>query len=134
MGKESKYAKSMRDIKEYAQLQYELFRLNLLEKLSQVIALILSVFAVLVLLVIVFVHLSLALVYILAEWWKSQVIASLAVGGLFLIITMLLLVYRKVIFINPIVKQLSRILFDEFEELEENELSENKPLQQNRQH
>ena len=125
MEKEGKYAKSIEDLKEYIQMYYKLIQLNLLEKLSQVIALIIIAFVTLLLLFIVIIHFSFALVYKLASIWHSQTYAALAVGGGYLLVAIILLIFRDKVFVNPIVKHLSRILFDE----SDNEKSEHETEQ-----
>ncbi|MCL1944166.1 MAG: phage holin family protein [Candidatus Azobacteroides sp.] len=111
--KEGKYIKSLNDLKEYAYMHYDLLCLNLLEKLSKIIALLLIIMVSLMLLVIMLVYFSLALAYELSEIWNSKVGAFLCVGGIYLLISAFLYFFRKNIFVNPLVKQLSKILFDD---------------------
>lgn len=127
---ESRYVKSWHDLKEYARLHYDLLCLNLLEKLSKIISLLLIFIVSLALAVIILIHFSLALAYKLAEMWDSRIYAFLFVGGVYLLIGIFLYIFREKVFVNPIVKQLSKILFeDSSDKLNSNEISKSEPLQ-----
>ncbi len=114
--KESKYAKTLEDLKEYINLRYDLLRLSLLEKLSKVISMLLIIIVSIMLAMMILIHFSFALVYKLSEIWDSKIYAFLCVGGIYLLIGIILYIFRKNIFVNPLVKQLSGILFDESDE------------------
>lgn len=123
--KEGRYIKSWNDLKDYLLLHYDMLSLGLLEKLSKVISLLLIIIVSLMIAFIILIHFSFALVYELSDLWGSKVYSFLAVGGLYLIIGIFLYIFREKVFVNPIVKQLSKILFDDLsdniEKVEEDE-------------
>ncbi|MDR2085227.1 MAG: phage holin family protein [Bacteroidales bacterium] len=99
------------DSKEYIRTRYDLLKLELLEKMAKIFALLFTVIICLVLLLGAFVYFSFALVSALTPLFNSPVPAFLIVGGVFVLTTVIFVVFRKQIFLNPLIKQLSKILF-----------------------
>jgi len=127
---EGRYIKSWHDLKDYARLHYDLLCLNLLEKLSKIISMLLIFIVSLALSVIILIYFSLALAYKLSEMWENKMYAFLFVGGIYLIISLFLYVFREKIFVNPIVKHLSKILFeDSSDNFKSNETAKSESLQ-----
>lgn len=118
MEREGKFSRSIHEIKEYIQLQSNLLRLELLEKSSKILSLLIIVFIFLLLSGMTVFFLSMGLMYKLADLWNSQTLAALGIGGLYILLIILMYLFKDALFINPLVKQLSQIFFDEDEEKE----------------
>ena len=121
--REGKFTRTKGEIKEYIQLQLDLFRLNMLEKSSKILSLLIMIIVFLLLSVITLAFLSMGLMYKLADLWNSQILAALGIGGLYIILIILMLIFKQALFINPFVKQLSRILFDDNDEDDDDSLT-----------
>ena len=107
---ETQYQKLLDDCKSYLNTRYDLLRLSLLAKLSKILGLILLAIVVVLLVFAVLSFGALALVFVLAQWipvWASFLI----IGGVFLLLLVLAVVFRKQWFVNPPVCALSAILF-----------------------
>lgn len=107
---DEQYQKLLSDTRAYLNTQYDLLRLGLLEKLSKVIGLILFALVVILLLFAVLGLGAVSLAFVLAQWiplWASFLI----IGGVFLVLLLLAVMFRKQWFISPVVAALSAILF-----------------------
>lgn len=107
---DTQYQKLLDDCKSYLNTRYDLLRLSLLAKLSKILGLILLALVVVLLVFAVLSFGALALVFVLAQWipvWASFLI----IGGVFLLMLVLAVVFRKQWFVNPLVGALSAILF-----------------------
>lgn len=112
MEKENKYQRLIDDGKEYARMRYDLLRLEVLEKTSRVLALFLLIILGLFLVLAAFTYFALAVAAALQPT-LGAVAALCIVGGVFLLILLTLFLFRKQIVVNPIVAQLSDIMFHE---------------------
>ena len=122
--KEGKISQSMHEIKEYIQMQSDMFRLNILEKSSKILSLLILIFVFLLLSGMTIFFFSIGLMYRLADLWNSQILAALGIGGLYITLIILVFVFKNALFVNPIVKQLSQILFDDKDDDEKNAINE----------
>lgn len=107
---DEQYQQLLSDTRSYLNTQFDLLRLNLLEKLSRIIGLILFALVAILLIFAIFGFSAVALAFVLAQWlplWASFLI----IGGVFLLALILAIAFRKQWFINPIVCALSAILF-----------------------
>ncbi len=112
MENENKYQRLINDSKEYARMRYDLLRLEVLEKTSRVLALFLLIILGLFLVLAAFTYFALAVAAALQPT-LGAVAALCIVGGVFLLILIVLFLFRKQIVVNPIVAQLSDIMFHE---------------------
>lgn len=112
MENENKYQRLINDSKEYARMRYDLLRLEVLEKTSRVLALFLLIILGLFLVLAAFTYFALAVAAALQPA-LGAVAALCIVGGVFLLILIVLFLFRKQIVVNPIVAQLSEIMFHE---------------------
>ncbi len=109
---EEQYQKLLHDSRAYINTQYSLLRLGLLEKLSKVIGLILFALVVVVLLFAFLGFVAVSLAFVLAQWIPEWA-AFLIIGGVFLLQLIAAVVFRNRLFVNPMVRALSAILFAE---------------------
>ena len=107
---ESQHDKLLADCKSYLRTRYDLLRLSLLDKLSRILGLVLLALVVVLLLFAFLAFAALALVFVLAQWvpmWG----ACLIIGGVYLLLLVLAIAFRKQWFVNPLIGTLSAILF-----------------------
>lgn len=110
------YKSLANNAKDYVDLQFQLLKLNVVEKTSQILSLLIVIIAGTILLTAAFVYFSMMFVL-----WMKTVTGSLTYGFLiiaafFLLLFILFVLLRKKIIINPIIKKMSAILFKEAEE------------------
>ena len=115
------YKSFIKNTKDYILLNYDLLRLKLIEKLALIIALVLSLFIGILLIIIAIVYFSFAFVHWTAALFESLIPGSLIVGGLFILLFIIFFSLRKRLFVNPMIKLLSNIIFNEPQKPEENE-------------
>ena len=109
------YKQIIEEIKSYANLRFDLIRLELLEKLSKIISLILLVVVCIIISIIVFTYLSILLLLWLNDVFSSMIPGVCIVAGIYAITLAIMIVLRKKIFLNPIVGALSKIIFSDKE-------------------
>lgn len=108
---ESQYSKIAEDVRSYLSRRYDLFLIRLLEKASRIAGLVITLLVVLFLASIVVIFGGIALAYVLGHFGLPMWAAYLIVGGVYLLLLVLALIFRKQWFINPIVGVLSGIIF-----------------------
>lgn len=109
---DEQYQQLLSDSRSYLNTQFDLLRLNLLEKLSRIIGLILFALVAILLVFAIFGFSAVAVAFVLAQWLPLWA-AFLIIGGVFLLALILAIAFRKQWFINPIVCALSAILFSD---------------------
>lgn len=107
------YQKLLEETKAYVQTRYDLLRIEFVEKASKIVAFFLLAFVIISFLLGAFVYLSLALVIWLSAIFESIIVASLFVGGALALFGGLVYSLRKSLFVNPIIKQMSKIMFSQ---------------------
>lgn len=115
------YKSFVKEAKDYIQMNYDLFRLNLVEKLSVIISLILALFIGILLIIVAFVYFSIAFIFWTEPFFSSLIPGFLIWGGVFGLLFLVFYLLRKRIFVNPIIKILSKIIFNEPKKPTENE-------------
>lgn len=110
--------KTAKDLKTYLTQRYDLLKLELLEKSSQILSVVLSMLIVVVCAVAVLIYLSNALIswltIALNAGWAYTIVCLILVG-----IILVVLHYKDTLFINPLIRKFSRILYAEKEEEEQ---------------
>ena len=109
------YKAMAKDAKEYADLQLQLFKLNLVEKSSQILSLLVVIIAGAILLMAAFVFFSLVFVLWMKNLTGSMMTGFVILGAFFIVLFILFWLLRKKIMINPMIKKLSAILFKDSE-------------------
>lgn len=110
--KSNQYQQLFSDSKSYLKTRYDLLRLELLDKLSLILGILIAVIVALFLAFAAIAYLSVALVGWMSLYlpiWASCCI----LGGVFLVVFAVLWYCRQAVFINPFIKLLSGILFRE---------------------
>lgn len=103
--------RTTKDISKYLSQRYDLLKLELLEKSSQILSVILSMIIVVVCALAVFIYLSNAFVswltIALNEGWAYTIVCAI-----YIIIVLVVLRYKDQLFVKPLIRKLSRILYD----------------------
>lgn len=115
------YKSFVKEVKDYVLLNYDLLRLRLVEKLSLVIALVLSLFIGILLVIVAIVYFSFAFVHWTGTFFESLIPGFLILGGLFIVLFIIFFSLRKRLFVNPMIKLLSSIIFNESKNTGDNE-------------
>lgn len=116
----SEYKKLVEDGKKYLETRVSLLKLDLLDKLSQIIGIIVLVLIVALLLMTALAFFAAAAVGALCNLMPMWV-ACVIVGSLFVILIVLCIAFQTKWFVNPIIRRLSGIIFPE--ETEEKEVA-----------
>ncbi len=107
------YQRFLDEAKEYTRLRYKMLKLEFLEKSSQIIALIVLVIVVTVLLLAALTYFSFAAIYALKGVLGGLTGGFCIFGGIFILLMAVIVLFRKQIIVNPLIKQLSEIMFAE---------------------
>ena len=106
-----KYQQTWADIKQFASTKFDLLKVGFLEKAARIVGLILFALVLVLLLFAVISFGCLALIYALGQtlpMWAS----ALIVVALWLLIMTGAIVFRQLLFINPMLAAISSILFE----------------------
>ena len=107
------------NVRKYVQLKIDLLKLNILEKFSRLVSsiIITMIFFLLILFIILFI--SMGFIFWFRDNMGPEWIGALVVAGFYVVIGFLVWLLRFRLFVNPVIKRLSKILFekDENEEL-----------------
>ncbi len=111
-------AKTWKDTKTYFSQRYDLLKLEFLEKSTQLLSVIFSMLIVIVCTLVVLIYLSSAVIHwltmALGAAWAYTILCVLFVG-----IIVFVLAKKDVLFVKPLIRKFSRIMYpDEVEELE----------------
>ena len=112
------YKSLVNNVKDYADLQLQLLKLNIVEKTSQILSLLIVIIAGTILLMAAFVYFSMMFVLWMKTLMGSLTYGFLIIAGFFLLLFILFVLLRKKMIINPIIKKMSSILFSESGETE----------------
>ena len=99
----------------------QLFKLNAVGTLSKFVSYLIVIIAGVMLLVTVLIFLAIILVLWLKNVTGSMIYSLLIMSGIFVVLFLLLLLFRKKLMLNPIIKKLSSIMFSKESELLDDE-------------
>ena len=116
--KNNKYEELFDACKSYIKDGYDLLRLELLDKLSLILGLIVLIFAALFLCFGALSFFSVALIGVMTKAMPLSV-ACCILGGVLLLVALILYLLREQVFINPFIKLLSGIFFSDKQKKEE---------------
>lgn len=97
------------EIKEYIDLQTSIAQVTFVEKLTKIISLIIIAGVISALLIGLLFYLLFALAYVLIPI-VGEIISFVIIGGVFLLLIALLLIFKKSIVINPILRAVVKAL------------------------
>ena len=105
------YNQLLSDIQAYLKTQYQLLQVRSIEQTSQLLGLIITLFAITAIVVVGLIFLAIALAAWLEQWlpmWASY----LVIAGAMLLIALGVLWGRRLWFVRPIEKHLSEVVLD----------------------
>lgn len=111
-GKSERNDRTIKDMKVYLSQRYDLLKLELMEKSSKLLSVILSMLIVLVCALAVLIYLSSALISWLVQA-TSAAWAYIIVCGVFILIIAVVLIFKDKLFVRPLIRKFSRILYGE---------------------
>lgn len=115
----SDYKRLIEDGQKYLETKFTLLRLDLLEKLSQIVGIIIMAVVIALLVMAALAFFGAAMVGALCQFMPLW-LACVIIGSLFLLFVVLCIVCRTKWFINPMIGVLSAIIFPVNEEEEAN--------------
>lgn len=123
--KSDRSEKTWKDTKTYFSQRYDLLKLEFLEKSSQLLSVIFSMLIVIVCALVVLIYLSSAVIHWLTialnAAWAYTILCVLFVG-----IIVFVLAKKDELFVKPLIRKFSRIMYpDEVEELETESIIQN---------
>lgn len=105
-------ARTAKDLRTYLSQRYDLLKLELLEKSSQLLSVVLSMLIVVVCALAVLIYLSNALI----SWLTLALNAGWAytiVCGIFVLIIIIVIYKKDALFVKPLIRKFSQILYSE---------------------
>lgn len=103
--------RTAKDLNKYLSQRYDLLKLELLEKSSQILSVVLSMIIVVVCALAVFIYLSNAFVswltIALNEGWAYTIVCAL-----YILVVLVVFHYKDTLFVKPLIRKLSRILYN----------------------
>lgn len=116
--KSERSEKTWNDTKTYFSQRYDLLKLEFLEKSSQLLSVIFSMLIVIVCALVVLIYLSSAVIH-----WLTMVLnaawAYTILCALFVVIIIFVLSKKDVLFVKPLIRKFSRIMYpDDVEEID----------------
>ena len=115
------YKSIAKNAKEYGELYLQLFKLNAVGTLSKFVSYLIVVIAGVILLLTVVIFLAIIMVLWLKNVTGSLIYSLLIMCGVFVVLFLLLLLFRKTLMLNPIIRKMSSILFNKESELQDEE-------------
>ena len=115
------YKSIAQNAKEYGELYLQLFKLNAVGALSQFVSYLIVIVVGAILLMTVLIFLAIIMVLWLKNVTGSLIYSLLIMSGIFVVLFLLLLLFRKKLMLNPIIKKLSSIMFSKESELLDDE-------------
>ena len=112
------YNQLLTDIQGYIKAQYQLLQVKSVEKTSQIIGLIVGAIIAIVMIVIALIFLAIAFAAWLEYWlpmWASYLIVAVAT----IIMASIIVLGRKIWFVRPVQKQLTKMTMESKQPLEE---------------
>ncbi|MEI6749413.1 MAG: phage holin family protein [Bacteroidales bacterium] len=105
--------------KTYIEANLKLFKLSLLERLSKVVSLIISTTLVMLVGMLFVLFLSLSAAIFIGSLLNNMALGFLIMGLFFLVIVLFLWAKRKTLVLNPIIRTLNDIVFEDTENNED---------------
>lgn len=107
-----RFEDSVRDLREAGELRLEALKLRVLESLATLFNSVLGVFILIIVCSFALIFISVALTLLLADLVGSLLIAVLIMAAVFILAAVIIHLSRKKLFINPMVRMLGKLLFE----------------------
>ncbi len=99
-----------KEIKTFLETKYTITRLDITEKIIVLISMILQVIIIVMLSSVIFFVLSLALANYLGNYWDNTGLGFLTVTGLYILLLLIFIIFRKALIFKPLSKKLIQML------------------------
>ena len=99
------------EVRNIADTRIDLFKLDMVEKLSKLIYLILLVLVILIIVSIILIFLSLTAAVFLGNLFGSASVGYMIITGFYILLFLIFLAYRKRWLLNPILRQITVVFF-----------------------
>ncbi|NLI71577.1 MAG: phage holin family protein [Bacteroidales bacterium] len=114
------FQKLFTEVKDYVELRLDYMQVGMVEKLTKLISKLLVLFIAIVFGMAVLFYLLFSLAYALAP--MLGFITSFAIiAGIFLLLTIIVIVFRKSLIVNPILKLMVEVFYDDTKENKEDD-------------
>jgi len=100
-----------KDIQEYIEVRLDLLKLQAAEKISKIISNTAVAIILILLLSLILFFLSFAAGYFMASVLNSNVLGFLCVAGFYLLLMLIILIFRKKIIDRPVIKSVVKVFF-----------------------
>ena len=107
-----KYRKFISDGRAYLSTRYDLLRLELLEKMSSIVAVLMLAIVGILLAISVWVYVSGIFIVWMESYFGSYIPPLIIMGAANLLILVVIILFKERIILNPLIKVFSKILFD----------------------
>jgi len=111
-GSNKSHEEVINDLRNYARMRVDLLKLEFVEKLSRIVAVLLVVLLAGVFVAIALFYLTLAFIYWSESIFGSQIPGFFITSGTLLIIAGLIYTLKSKLFIDPLVRVFSKIFFE----------------------
>ena len=108
----NKVEETVGDAARYFQVQRDRIKLRLLDNFSTLFNTIFGVLLLVILLSFAAIFLAVALTWAIGLWIGSMFWALMIMAGLFLIVAVLVYIYRKNLIMGPVIRMLSKLMFE----------------------
>ncbi len=108
----NKVEETVGDAARYFQIQRDRIKLRLLDNFSTLFNTIFGVLLLMILISFAAIFLAVALTWAIGSWIGSMFWALMIMAGLFLIAAALVYIYRKNLIMGPVIRMLSKIMFE----------------------
>jgi hypothetical protein len=101
------------DAKRYFEVRYDLARLDFIDKLAFFTSFFIKFLIFVLLFTSFFLFISFALAYYLGNLWRTYYGGFLAVAGIYLIFAIIIIIFRKQLISNPVLKMMLKKMFNQ---------------------
>lgn len=98
-------------IREYVKLQVDLFRLEMAERIAKVASALVAILAIAALGLLALLMLMLAAAFYLGNLWGSYALGFLCVGGFYILLAVLVVLFKERWLTNPLLTNIIRAFF-----------------------
>jgi uncharacterized membrane protein YqjE len=106
----NQFEKLYQDIRDYVDTRQELLKLQVTEKSTRFTAHLISFLIIIPFFFLAFLFVSFALAHLFAEWWGHEYAGYLTVTLLYLIIGVILLIFRKRLLVKPLKNSMIKMI------------------------
>lgn len=107
------------NIKKYVRLKIDLLKLDIVEKTSKLVSLLVITLVFFLLFLFFILFISMAFIFWFRDHVGQEWAGTLIMAGFYIVIGILVWIFRFRLFVNPVISRISKILFEKDDEEEE---------------